>query len=77
MTGEAPGALTVPETAAWLGVSESLVYQLCAADRIPHKRLGLGPRRRICVPRQFLEGFMASEARTLEEYATVSSRLDS
>lgn len=68
------GAMTVPEAAAWLGISKETVYKLCDANLIHHKRLGLGPRRRICIPRRFLEGFMASDAVTLEEY---SSGLDS
>lgn len=66
-----PEALTVPEVAALLQISEWKVYQLVKAGRITGvKRFG----RSIRVPKVWLDGFLASPCETLEEYA---SALDS
>lgn len=35
-------SLTVKQSATRLGVSKSLVYQLCAAGKLPHYRVGIG-----------------------------------
>jgi excisionase family DNA binding protein len=43
--------LSVPETAALLGISRALAYQLVARGELPSLRLG----GRILVPRQALE----------------------
>lgn len=34
--------MTAAEAAARLGVHPSLVYRLCRAGRLPHRRIGLG-----------------------------------
>lgn len=74
MTVEGRGALTLAETAAWLGVSLNTVERLVSVGILPTKRLGLGGRRRHCVSLRYLEDFMASDATTLEEFQL--SRLD-
>lgn len=48
--------LTVKQAAACLGVSPALVYSLCAARRIRHRRVGLG-RGKIQIPEDALEEF--------------------
>ena len=35
-------ALTVKQAASRLGVSKSLIYQLCALGKLPHYRVGIG-----------------------------------
>jgi excisionase family DNA binding protein len=47
--------LSVPETAALLGISRALAYQLVARGELPSLRLG----GRILVPRQALERLIA------------------
>ncbi len=48
--------LTVKQAAVRLGVSPALVYSLCAARRIRHRRVGLG-RGKILIPEDALEEF--------------------
>lgn len=35
-------AITVKQAATRLGVSKSLIYQLCAIGKLPHYRVGIG-----------------------------------
>jgi excisionase family DNA binding protein len=48
--------LTVKEAAERLGVSDKLVYALCAAGKIVHERYGLG-RGTIRIPLEALEEY--------------------
>ena len=62
-----PEALTVPEVAALLQISEWKVYQLVKDGRITGvKRFG----RSIRIPKVWLDGFLASPCETLDAYAT-------
>lgn len=61
-----PEALTVPQVAELLGVSEDTVYRQVRAGHLPRKRMG----RTLRVPKAFLQGFLASDAETLEEYCS-------
>lgn len=51
--------LTVKQTAEKLGISKSLAYQLLAAGRIRHLRIGLG-RGTIRIPAEALEEYERS-----------------
>jgi excisionase family DNA binding protein len=48
--------LSVKAAADRLGVSTALIYSLCAARRIRHRRVGLG-RGKILIPEDALEEF--------------------
>lgn len=48
--------LTVKQTAETLGISQSLVYGLCAAGKIRHERHGLG-RGTIRIPADALDEY--------------------
>ena len=50
--------LSVEEAAKLLGISRGLAYQLVQEKRLPHVKLG----RRVLVPRQGLEEWIAQEA---------------
>ena len=56
--GPEPVVLTVSEAARLLRISRHLAYDLVAQGRLPHVRLG----RRILIPRQGLELWVAREA---------------
>ncbi len=56
--GPEPMLLTVNEAARLLRISRNLCYDLVAQGRLPHVRLG----RRILIPRQGLEQWIAHEA---------------
>ena len=56
--GEDAAVLTVVEAAGVLRISRNLAYDLIAQGRLPHLRLG----RRILIPRQGLELWIAKEA---------------
>ncbi len=60
-----PMLLTVSEAAKLLRISRGLAYELVRQERIPFIRLG----RRILVPRQGLEVWIAQEA-GLPQHAT-------
>lgn len=51
--------LTVKQAAFKLGISVSLVYELCAAKKIRHERYGLG-RGTIRIPAEALEEYRRS-----------------
>jgi excisionase family DNA binding protein len=48
--------LSVPETAALLGISRAHAYELVARGQLPALRLG----RRLVVPRQAIENLLAN-----------------
>lgn len=48
--------LSVKQTAKELGISQSLVYGLCAVGKIRHERHGLG-RGTIRIPREALDEY--------------------
>ncbi len=50
--------LTVRDAALFLCISRNLCYDLVNQDRLPHVRLG----RRILLPREALERWLATEA---------------
>lgn len=50
--------LGVADAAKLLGISKGLAYDLIAEGRLPHVRLG----RRVLVPRQGLEDWIARES---------------
>ncbi len=54
--------LSVKAAAARLGVSQSLVYSLCAAGRIKHERHGLG-RGRVVIAEEALEAYRRTRER--------------
>lgn len=51
---------TVAEAARALGLSEDYVRRLVREGRVPHRRLGDGPRARIRFSRKDLERFVDS-----------------
>ena len=51
--------LTVKEAADKLGVSPSLVYQLCKERKLRHCRIGLG-RGKVLIPEEAIEDFLKS-----------------
>lgn len=63
--------LTVPEAAELLRISRNLAYELVTQRRIPHIRLG----RRVLIPRQGLENWIAREAELPQPQPPVVSSL--
>jgi excisionase family DNA binding protein len=63
--------LSVREAAEQLGVSPSLVYELCARKRIRHERHGLG-RGSIRIPEDALEEYRRSVTVTAKQEAVVT-----
>ncbi len=55
--------LTVKQTAETLGISQSLVYGLCAAGKIRHERHGLG-RGTIRIPADALDEYRQRATKT-------------
>lgn len=58
-----PAALSVPDAAAYLGISQAAVHRLIRARRLPAKRLG----RSVRIPRVWLDRWLASDASELPE----------
>jgi excisionase family DNA binding protein len=54
MPGATPVNISVKQAAERLGVSQSLIYSLCAARRLRHFRVGVG-RGTIRIPEEALE----------------------
>lgn len=61
--------VSVEEAAKLLGISRNLAYELVRQKRLPHVRLG----RRVLVPRQGLEEWIAREAGLPQPAASVVS----
>ena len=58
MSATPPLLLSVVEAATALGIGRNLCYDLVRQRRLPHVRLG----KRILIPRQALEEWLAREA---------------
>lgn len=71
MTDDGRLLLTVPEAAELLRISRNLAYELVTQGRIPHIRLG----RRVLIPRQGLENWIAREAELPQPQPPVVSSL--
>ncbi|MGH8977692.1 MAG: helix-turn-helix domain-containing protein [Acidimicrobiia bacterium] len=54
---------SVAEAAHMLGISRAFAYELIAAGKLPHVRLG----RRIVVPRRVIEAIVAVDADAVSE----------
>ncbi len=63
--------MTVAEAAAVLGISPSFAYELCARGDLPVLRLG----RRVMIPRQALEDFVASETAPARNSRSLASNI--
>lgn len=54
--------MRVKEAAKRMGISESLVYDLCAAGVLPHVRIGRpGSRGCIRISQEDIDGYLASQ----------------
>ena len=58
-------ALTVAEVAALLRVSTSVIYDLCAAGKLPHFRVGLG-RGTIRIEKKALDSLLSEGVKRFE-----------
>jgi excisionase family DNA binding protein len=64
--------LTVKQAAERLGVSDSLVYEWCAAGALPHFRIGRnGKRGKILIAEAELDAFMAAHRQEKQPQAEV------